>query len=163
MDAAEVAQIEARMPHHERAWKVKRVARILMAVFVVAALAGFLGPEPFSSVTRQLDGDIELKYERVARYHAPARLEFTTPPGDESLEVSISSVFLTQIELENVVPQPDEVKLDGERHTFVFKRTNSKEKSRICFAYRPESFGPNRFVLQIGGFSAVNIQQFILP
>src|SRR6187401_3025470 len=93
-------EIDENYEHHVRGWRFKRIGWAVMAAFIAAALGGFLGPGPFSKKSAQGQGDLRVKYERIARYHSPVHLELTVPGGKEDLEISIPAALLEEIELE---------------------------------------------------------------
>jgi len=153
-------EIDERFEHHVRAWRVKHVCWIVMLLLVAAALCGFLGPGPFSKTTVRGAG-MEAEYERIARYHAPAYLRLKVPGGQEDLELSLPTVFLKEIELEHIKPEPKEMRLSGEKQTWIFAR--GEAASELMINYRPQESGNMRFRLEVKDAGALEIQQLILP
>jgi hypothetical protein len=65
-------QIEQDLEYQQRAWTVQRVGRVMMALAVLAALAGLLGPGPLSRASAGATGDpLRLEYERFLRFQTP--------------------------------------------------------------------------------------------
>jgi hypothetical protein len=154
-------EIDENYEHHVRGWRFKRIGWAVMAAFILAALGGFLGPGPFSKRSAQGPGDLRVKYERIARYNAPAHLELTVPGGKEDLELSIPAALIKEIELQRIDPEPKEMRLTGENHTWIFPRKEAK--SEVMIHYRPQAFGRKHIRLEVKDAGALELQQFFLP
>ena len=154
-------EIEEYFEHHVRSWRIKRVGWALMALLIAAALAGFLGPGPYSKATAQGPGGLTVEFDKITRYNAPAHLHLTVPGGKEDLELSLPAEFVKQIEMEHVDPEPKETRLDGEKHTWIFPRKEAS--SQIFINYRPQAFGKKKIRLEVKDAGALEIQQFFMP
>jgi hypothetical protein len=154
-------EIDEHYEHHVRGWRLKRISWTVMAALILIALCGLLGPGPFSNTSAQGPGELRAKYERIARYHAPAYLELTVPGGKDDLEISVPAALIKQIELERIDPEPKEMRLNGEKHTWIFSREQAS--SEVIIHYRPQAFGRKHFRLEVKGAGSLDLQQFVVP
>lgn len=156
-------EIDDNFEHHVRAWRIKRVCWVLMLLVIGAALAGFLGPGPYSQTSIQGPGGLRLEYDRISRYNAPAQFRLAVPAGKDSLELSINSNFLGKIDLERIDPEPTEMRLAGENHTWIFARSETNQPSEIRIAFRPGAFGSAPARIEIRGIGTLEVKPFFLP
>jgi hypothetical protein len=154
-------EIDENFAHHVHSWRVKRISWVVMGLLIVAALAGFLGPGPYSSTTAQGPGGLHLEYDHISRYNAPAHLYLTVPGGKEDLEVSVPTKFIKEIELEHIDPEPKEMRLSGEKHTWIFPRQESS--SEVMINYRPQAFGKKQIRLEVKDAGVLEVQQLFIP
>ena len=89
----------------ERLWTVERVAWVLLAALILAALLGFTGSGGPFGRSSAASGPGEIDYPLVARWAAPERIEVTALAG-EPLTVSVDRAFLELFQIEGVVPEP---------------------------------------------------------
>src|SRR5688500_15077106 len=106
-------EIDENYEHHVRAWRAKRVFWGIMAATVVAAVAGFLGPGPYSSRIVTGENGLKAEFESRLRHNARAHINLTVPGGEDDLEVSVNVDFLDKIELHHIEPEPKESRLNG--------------------------------------------------
>lgn len=137
-------ELDQDMPYQERAWRVERVAWVVLSLIIVAALVGVFGTGPLSSTTA---GDeqtgLSAGYERFVRHDGRSSLELSISPdhaSDGHVEVWLSAGYLSDIQIENISPQPDEVRTSGERDIFVFL-TDNPSSMTVTFHFRPNSIG----------------------
>jgi hypothetical protein len=154
-------EIDENFQHHVRNWRIKRVGWAVMALLIAAALAGLLGPGPYSETSAEGPSGLHIEYQRIARYHAPAHFNLKVPGGKEDLEISVASKFVKEIALEHIDPEPKEMRLNGDRHTWIFPRQESS--SEVMIHYRPEAFGKKQIRLEVKGAGTLEIQQFVMP
>lgn len=154
-------EIDENFEHHVKAWRVKRIGWAVMALVIAAAVAGLLGPGPYSSRKLQGPGGLEVEYERVSRYNAPAHFHLKVPGGKEDLELSVPAEFVKAIDLERIDPEPKEMRLDGEKHTWIIPRREMN--SEVLINYRPQAFGKKKIRLEVKDAGALEFQQFFMP
>ena len=154
-------EINDSLEHHVKAWRLKRVGWAVMALLIAAALAGFLGPGPYSETSAEGPGGLHIEYQRICRYNAPAHFNLKVPGGKEDLEISVSAKFIKEIELEQIDPEPKEMRLDGEKHTWIFARGESA--SEVMIHFRPQAFGKKLVRLEVKDAGALELQQFFMP
>jgi hypothetical protein len=155
-------EIHENMPHHERAWRVKRVAWSVIAIVILCGLFGIFGAGPVAHRIVRANG-FEVRYDAIARCNAPCDFKIVVPPGDGDLRLSMNADFLNKVDLERADPTPLQCQLDGDRHTFVFKRSNSKQAGTLFISFRPNTPGRTRAQLEVPALGVLDIELFFLP
>lgn len=91
-------------------WMVQRVAWGVMAVVVLAALAGFFGAGPVSHTTTETaDGSLEIEYDRFVRHEARSSMELSVSPSavqDGKATLYLSRALVDRWRVEHVTPAP---------------------------------------------------------
>ena len=114
-------QIDEDRAWQEKFWTVQRVAWVLMALFIVAVIAGLTGNGgPFASASaRTSAGTVE--YPRVTRWLADEQVTLRLAPSTEGeVEVLLPREFGTLFTISSIVPEPSksEATAAGDRLTF---------------------------------------------
>jgi hypothetical protein len=147
-------------------WKVQRVAWVLMAIFVLAALLGFTGDGGIGNLQSLKAGDstegLEVEYERFVRRSAPAEIKVKLHPSASGslTDLQISKDFYEKLQVDKVVPEPAEVYTHEQGITYRF--TSANQPFSITFYLTPKGMGslPLHFST---AQKQVNITQFIYP
>lgn len=143
-------------------WKVQRVAWVLMALFVLAALLGFTGDgslNDFNTKTAKTEG-LEVEYERFMRRDAPAEIKLKIPVRQQELTLQFSQDFYEKLHVEQVVPEPTEVYTHEQGITYRFAATQAP--TSVTFYFKPKGMG--RMHLEVSTqTSRLSISQFIHP
>jgi hypothetical protein len=119
----------------EREWRVQRAGWVLLALIVVAALAGVFGPGPLSwSTTSAADGSLSVEYSRFARNGGPIAVRLEVAPSaavDGQVQVVLSSELLDSLEVRQIVPEPESQAStdDGVVFTFALEGDDPLEAS----------------------------------
>lgn len=94
-----------------REWRVQQVGWVVLALIVVAALAGLFGTGPLSwSSASAADGSFSVDYPRFARNGGPVALRLRADPSaavDGQVRVSLSQELLESLEVSQIVPEPE--------------------------------------------------------
>jgi hypothetical protein len=154
---------ESELEYHRREWVAQRIGWVGMALFIGAAVLGFVGGGVASD--RQV-GDASvaaIRYERFARYASPARIEITIAPaaaaqGTVSFEVNES--YMHAFEVQSIVPEPRSVETKNERIRFTFDASSAP--ASIVLDVMPETIGRQRAVFKIAD-RELTFRQFIYP
>jgi hypothetical protein len=122
-------------------WRVQKVLWVLLAILLLAALLGLLGPGPLSYSS--VDGSgFEVRYLRFARWQAPHTLVVATSlPGSETLRISIDRSYLDKMEVQQITPQPATVQLRGDSYLYTFDGDRRSSQTDITFDLQPTSIG----------------------
>jgi len=118
-EAQEQRLQDALDPGQTRAfWWLSRVAWALMALLIVAALAGLMGSGPLSRATRTVavtgNGRALLEYPRFTRYNTEESMQVTVEAPDatgDTLQMTLSPALNDQLQIRDVTPPPDSVSM----------------------------------------------------
>ncbi|HZW10508.1 MAG TPA: hypothetical protein VFF69_11455 [Phycisphaerales bacterium] len=160
-------QVHQDLPHERLEWKLERVGWVVMALALLAALAGLLGPGPLSRATAGQDGSpLWVQYNRLARYQAPESLQVHIGPGAArggTIRVWLSREYVRNMELNNIDPEPESVEVGPERSTYTFNLSDSDQPSILMFRFEANRFGKMPAALGLEGGPQVAFTQFIYP
>jgi hypothetical protein len=150
---------------HERAiWKFQHWAWTFFALILIAALAGFFGDGVVSHAKASKPG-LSLEYQRFGRYQAPSTLKLALNAGGGNTlpAVWLSQDFVDQIEIQKIYPQPERVKVAGDRLIYIFNVARTNEPVAIAFHFKPDGYGKTRARLGLVDGSELTFSQFIYP
>ena len=148
--------------HHRRAERVRFVGRALMALVVIAALAGAFGGGPGSKGEIESAG-AQLKFDRLARYNSPGKFKLRIPPGSQEIKLSVNNALLDRITIERIDPEPKELELAPGKQIWSFPIFDTNGPVEITIDYRPDAFGKTQGQLAIEGRGSLDFNQFYFP
>ena len=113
-----------------RQWMIQRVGWVTMGLVMIAGLIGLMGTGPLSKTsTGDPDDGLQINFQRFDRRHAPSEMRIDIA-GDAIYEgeaqVWIDRRFLDRIELEQVIPEPEDVRSEPNREIYVFRAGGSE-------------------------------------
>lgn len=145
---------------------MQRVIWVLLSILLLAALAGLIGPGPLSLTSAGSSG-LQVRYLRFGRWQAPQSLVISaSEPGGGPLQLSINRSYLDSMSVQQVSPQPANVKLSG--RTFIYSfATGTGASNSITFDLQPTSMGLVHGTIAMpaagGNGSDVTFRQLIYP
>jgi hypothetical protein len=159
-------EVHADVSHQEVEWRAERVGWIVMALLMVAALAGLLGPGPFSSTAAGEEGSLRVEYDRFARYQAPEKLRAYLGPGmarDGKARMWLNRDFVEGVELIHIDPKPETVETAADRIIYTFVVADPNDVARMTWHFEGNRFGsiPVRIGLEDG--PQLHFTQFFYP
>lgn len=148
-----------------RDWIAQRVGWVVMALILLAALAGLIGRGgPLARTqARSPDGGLRVEYDRFAHYEAPTRLRLSVAGAaarGEQVRLWIERAYLTRARVQQVMPEPDAVRLAGDRVIYLF---DAGAGGDVSFELRPNSFGVLAGRAGLEGGGEVAFRQFVYP
>jgi len=160
-------QIEEDRAHARHEWRIERVGWAVMALLLVAGVLGLLGYGPLSEVHVGDPGTLSVTYDRLQRASAPSEYHFTVAPSlarDGKLRMRFEDALLEEIEIESIIPEPDQV-LSGPGYTlYVFAMDAAGgPPAHIQFQFQQATFGHVRGSVTAEGAAPLVIDQIILP
>jgi hypothetical protein len=148
-------------------WIAQRAAWVVWSLVIVAALAGLLGPGPFSSVTVESpDQSLVAHYERFLHYHNPTEIKLEVAKRDggrEVAEVHIDQSLLDRVEIRRIVPEPTESRVVDNGVIHVFSIPSGAESGEITYWLDYEKYGRANGQITLDGRSAVTLGSFVFP
>jgi hypothetical protein len=115
-------QVKEDRAWQERFWTAQRVGWILMALFILAAIAGLTGMGgPRSSAKAELGGGT-IQYPRITRWQADDQLQVRLAPGSPAdVELTLSREFVQLFAISSIQPEPSDVHATPGGHRFSFE------------------------------------------
>lgn len=145
-------------------WRWQRVGWILLAVLVIAALAGVLGDGPLSSTQlSSSDGALQASFDRFLHRSDPAVivLRVSAEMRSKSLRVHVGSAFLRRVRILRITPEPQSEIARQEGIDFLFESAGAP--ADITFHFEPEEWGPLQSDFALDAGSQVSVEQFVYP
>lgn len=163
---SEDLEIHQGLEHQKRSWLAQRVAWILMLLAVLAALAGAAGSGPLSHRALERPGSLSVEYERWIRFTGPHELVLHLAPGaapGPSARVWLGRDYLEEMEIENVVPEPEHVEAGADRLVFVFPLVTPGNPTAVTFHLKPHHIGPTAATIGLEGKPPIRFRQLVFP
>jgi hypothetical protein len=145
-----------------RMWLGQRVGWVLIAVTVLAGLAGVFGSGPLSSSSAET-ADLRVEYERFARLQQPTRFKcvFTGTPA--KAEIALNRDFVDAVRVDAIMPTPVQIEAAGEGMVYRFAGSSL---AAVTFDVTPSEF-PSEFgmldAIVRTATGTVAFQQFVYP
>jgi hypothetical protein len=159
-------EVDEDLVFQQRDWRVQRVAWALLALIVLAGLAGLLGPGPLSKTEARSGDALEVEYERFVRHgsHAELQVKIGIPrPNPGTVQVAISREYLSAMNLQQVIPLPARVRSAGRSLLYAFESAPGKALVQATFVIEPEELGSHTAEIAVADGSRVTIRQFTYP
>jgi hypothetical protein len=152
-------------------WRVQRVAWVVMAGVLVAALLGFFGGGPFADASKKVEsGDVELEltYNRFNRQRNPQSFELSVQGPNlsgEELQVTVAEKFVRDIRIDSVTPDPDSTSLSQDGPVYSWQ-LDEGEEFQFSIEYRAEDWRQleGEVIVQVGETEErLTFTQFLFP
>jgi hypothetical protein len=162
-------EISQDLKHSRLEWRIERIGWVVMAVIIVAALIGLLGPGPLSSSTVGKGSALSGEYERFIRYQAPQLLRLhVRPKGTDSLvHLRLSRAFVDKVEMMHINPDPVDIKAEPNHFSYFFARGDASrtpdDSLTFTFEYQPEEFGNMDIEAEVPNLHVLRFNQFVYP
>lgn len=148
----------------EISWTIQRAVFGLMALVILAALAGLLGDGPLSR-TSVAGAGLRVRYERIERYRAPATLRVHPAPGatpDGLARLWLDRAWLDGVEVRRIVPEPERAEASGDRLVYAI-RVAAGQPAAVTIHYEPDRFGFREGRVGLGDGGALSLRQWVHP
>jgi hypothetical protein len=160
-------EIDQDLHFQQKEWRIQRIGWGVMALLIVAALLGLTGSGPLARVTTGDAGaPLQLEYSRFVRLDAPTTFDIEIAgeaiTGDQ-VELRVDRAYLQDVSVEQIVPEPAEVRSAGDDLIFVFAVDEPGQPVSVTFDLRHTAFGPRSGQVGLADEKAVAFGQFVLP
>ncbi|MCL4298518.1 MAG: hypothetical protein KJ077_22465 [Anaerolineae bacterium] len=160
-------EISQDLQFQEREWKAETVAWIIMALILIAALLGLLGPGPLSrQIAGEPDSGLWIEYNRFVRFHAPETLRVHVRPADGSgseVRLWLNRDFVNRAELKDIDPQPERVEAWPDRLVYIINLPQPRQAATLIVHFEANEFGPTPVNLGLEDGPELNFNQFYFP
>lgn len=148
-----------------RAWRVRRVAFVALALVVSAAVAGAFGAGPLARARVEREG-VRLAYDRLLRVQTPATLTLEVPvpegtPGARRLWLDRG--WVERVRLTRLVPDPEVVEAADDRLWLVVRTGAAAGRARLTVDYAPEALGALALRAGVEGGPTLAVRQWVYP
>lgn len=147
-------------------WYAEHCGMTLMAVTLVAALLGLLGPGPLSRQEAvSPDGKLRVEYDNLQRYGATTEWKLRFPASNKGsvIQMGLTDELASKITIESLVPPPESSERQGRRVVYSFRMTDLPREGVIFMRTRNETFGSLRGEIDIAGSSVIPLSIFVFP
>jgi hypothetical protein len=158
-------QLDQDLGFTARVWRLERLAWLLMATVILAALIGVMGGGWLSRAKIEGPG-LSAEYERFLRYQTPTSLLVTLRrerPDETSLDLVVDAELLRAFKVERLVPEPQRVTHEQGGARYVFPLAESEQQVRVRLALEPDRVGMQNTRLWRAGRQPVHLRQFVWP
>jgi hypothetical protein len=162
-------EINEDIDFQQRVWRFQTAGRVVMALVLLAALLGLLGPGLLSNGASadSLQAGLGVKeYERFLRYMKPTTLRISLEPGavtQREARVWLDRQYVEGVQIQHVTPQPESVEAGPEGLTYVFDVTDPDQPTAFTFDLQPQKMGLLRGRVGLEGEEPVSFTQFVYP
>lgn len=159
----EQTDFKSELEFHRREWRVERVGWVLLAVFLILAVAGLFGSGPLSHVRSGSKDGGSIEYERFVRHGSitALRVRPAATLGHGAMRIEIAASYLRAFRIERIDPEPSSVVVSGER--LVYEFAAAPAGAQISFHLHPEELGSHAAQVVIDAAEPLTIRQFTYP
>ncbi|HET9460108.1 MAG TPA: hypothetical protein VFO51_09030 [Sphingomicrobium sp.] len=158
-------QISEDRSWQEKFWTAQRVAWAVMALFILAAIAGLTGKGgPLASATARM-GDAVVDYPAITRWQSDEQVQFHLADSDpDRVDILLSPHFVHLFAINSIEPEPSEVKATGAGHRFTFETEAGARGRTITFDVRAQKPAiAQRIQAAVGNRPAAELKITVLP
>lgn len=121
----------------EKFWTAQRVGWIVMALFILAAVAGLTGMGgPLASAKAELGGGT-IDYPRITRWQADDQMQVRiAPPSPGEVQLTLSREFVQLFTISSIQPEPAQVQSTAAGHSFTFETEPGERERVVSFSVR---------------------------
>lgn len=157
------AESHLRLPEYRGHGYVEKLARTLLILFILAAMAGVFGDGPLGNgaVTSQ-DGQLRVEYQRFCRRDAHQMVEVTLPTQRDAkqVEFTLSSEYLQRVQVTEIFPPP----LESTRpNSLRFATDGSGKPMTVRLHMKPQFSGWQQAHIAAARHGSVHFKQFVYP
>ena len=160
-------QIAEDLEFQRKEWRFERIGWALMALVLLAALLGLLGPGPLSNATAGEEGGaLWAKYQRFAHRSALTRLEVYAGPNtaqEGQLRLWVSRETIGVNEVRGIQPEPEQVSAAGDRFVYTFAVDDPAREVVVYFLLEPTKYFRQQIALGIEGGPQLGFTQVLYP
>lgn len=170
MEQKDILEIKEDRRFDNRTYKVKLVGKVLLLIIIILAVAGFTGKGPVSKYTAGEAGlGAMVTTQKYARYESSLEIEMLVNTvmlnnGDSTLDISFPESYLAQMQIESILPEPQEMIISNDRVICRFALKDPGETQSIYFYMLPQRlFKTLEGTVKIEDKAEIHLEHFIYP
>jgi hypothetical protein len=162
-------EVNENIDFQRRIWRFQTVGRVVMALVLVAALLGLLGPGLLSNGASADSPQAELgvkEYERFLRFMKPTTLRIGLEPGavtEREARVWLDRQYIEGVQIQHITPQPQRVEAGSKGLTYVFNVEDPNQSTAFSFDLQPQKMGLLQGRVGLEDEEPVSFKQFVYP
>jgi hypothetical protein len=162
-------EINENIDFQRRIWRFQTAGRTVMALVLVAALLGLLGPGLLSNGASADSPQAELgvkEYEKFLRFMKPTTLRIGMEPGavtERAARVWFDRQYIEGVQIQHITPQPERVEAGSKGFTYVFNVEDPDQATVFSFDLQPQKMGLLQGRVGLEGGEPVSFKQFVYP
>jgi hypothetical protein len=149
-----------------RTWSVQAVGRWLLALVIVAALAGMVGHGPLSwTSARADDGRLTIEYERFGRRGGSQDVTIEVAGAlatEGQWTVVLSGALATKHELTTITPEPASMRAVADGVELTFEQVGDADLAAVV-SLTPGGMWRESSAVAVPDSGRVGLEQFIYP
>jgi len=166
--AKKALEIDESESFQRRDWRFQRIGWAVFALVAVVALLGGFGQGVLAWAEKtSAEGTVHVRYERLVRRHAPARLEFTIAPGlagaDGRVRLWLDRSYADELEITGIQPEPADVSVTPTLLIYQFAVADGGRPVLISFSVQYDRAGMSRASAGVLPRGTVQLGQFVFP
>lgn len=151
----------------ERTSRIQTVAQWIVALLVLAALAGVFGGGGLSQASHSdSSGRFQVEFARFTRsdHSSELKLSFSGfDPAAKEVELWIDAEWLESVEIESIQPEPERTEIGDRRLIYFFPRQETATEGTVTFRVRHHGVGKISGLAGLGSGPAIAFEQFTYP
>ncbi len=151
-----------------RDWRAQRIGWVVLGLIAAAAMLGAFGEGVLAhDEMMSAEGTVHVRYERLVRRHAPARIEFTVAPGlagaDGRVRLWLDRGYAEGLEITGIQPEPAEVSVTPALLVYQFAVADGGRPVRVTFSVEHDRAGMSHAGAGVLPHGTVQLDQFVFP
>jgi hypothetical protein len=159
-------EISQDLRFQRREWLFERVGWAVMLMLAVATLLGLFGRGWLSAAHVGDGASLRLDYERITRLYSSTELRLslgTDAARGDTIRVWLDRDFIESVQVQSIVPRPDQVEIGADRLSYVFASETSGQPAIITFQVQPQHPWSHAGRVGLPGGQAYRFSQFVFP
>jgi hypothetical protein len=142
---------------HVLGWRIQRIGWGLMGLIFVLAALGLFGT---GFISKRVEGGdaLKIEYEHFGRYEAEMKI-IVRFPSNELTRISIPLVYLRDMKIQQILPDPLEKKIENGNYLITFSGVN---KGELTVYLLPQTTGSLNTIVHIND-QPFAINHYIYP
>jgi hypothetical protein len=142
MEEIKNSPVKEDLEFFKREWKIEKTGWIIMFFLVSLAGLGLMGEGPISrSTVGAYPEKMQIHYSYFMRILTQDKISIELAKAAEKPSVWISRDYLKDIEIENILPEPESQVIEADKVIYFFKSGRQGQNIEVTFSIKPEKFG----------------------